>query len=87
MTSSGGPCCPGKSPVRKISVGGQLIGVSFLDQIIDKALESEELPEQERRLRMLKELKVYNYVPPSAEGDYMEAVWEEYVRERTKRQR
>lgn len=73
--------------MRMISVGGQLIGVSFLDRIIDKALESEELPEQERRLRMLKELKVYNYVPPSAEEDYMEAVWEEYVRERTKRQR
>lgn len=83
----GAPCCPGKTSVKKIPVGGQLIGISFLDQIIDRALASEGLSDHELRSQLLKDLKVYNYVPQPAEGDYLEAVWAEYLMERSKRRR
>lgn len=83
----GEPCCPGKSVVKKISVGGQMIGISFLDRIIAHALELKDLPEDEQRSRMLKELKVYNYVPSSAEDDYLEAVWAEYLKELARSER
>lgn len=77
-----GACCPGKNPTRKITVGGQQIGISFLDQIIEKALSAEGMPEAELKSMLLRELKVYNYVPLSAEGAYLDAIWEEFLKAR-----
>jgi len=82
---STGACCPGKSTTKRITIGGQQIGVSFLDQIIGKAMASPNAPEEELRFVLLKELKIYNYVPASAEGEYTDAIWEEFVKERARR--
>lgn len=76
-----GPCCPGKRPVRTISVDGQQIGVSFLDEIIEKALDCCDAPEEEVRSVLLRELKAHNYVPLSIEREYLDAVWSEYLKE------
>ena len=80
-----GTCCPGKSDTKRIVVGGQQIGISFFDQIIEKALASGDVPEEELKSMLLRELKIYNYVPSSAEDEYLVGIWAEYVKERARR--
>ena len=66
-------------------VGGQQVGIAFLDQIIEKALASECASEDELKAILLRELKVFNYVPPSAEDEYLHGIWVEFVKERLRR--
>lgn len=82
-----GPCCPGKSNTKRILVGGHQIGISFLDHIIEKAMAAAGSPEDELRAILLRELKIYNYVPSSAEDEYIDAIWREFVKERERRNR
>ncbi len=82
-----GPCCPGKTATKRITIGGLQIGISFLDQIIEKAMASPAASEEELRAILLREVKIYNYVPSSAEDEYADAIWEEFVRERARRSR
>ncbi len=84
---SPGACCPGKSAAKRITVGGHQIGISFLDQIIEKAMAHLGAPEEELRSILLREVKIYNYVPSSAEDEYVDAIWEEFVKERARRSR
>jgi len=85
MRMSTGSCCPGKKVTKKITVGGQMVGISFLDQILEKALSSEEASEVELKSMLLRELKVYNYVPSSAEDEYLDGIWCEFLGERARR--
>lgn len=80
-----GTCCPGKSVTKRIVVGGQQVGISFFDKIIEKALASGDVPEEELKSILLRELKIYNYVPSSAEDEYLAGIWAEYVKERARR--
>ena len=80
-----GACCPGKATTRQIMVGGQQVGIAFLDQIIEKALASEGASEEELKAILLRELKIFNYVPSSAEDEYLHGIWEEFVKERLRR--
>lgn len=82
-----GPCCPGKTDTKRITIGGLQIGISFLDQIIEKAMAFPTASEEELRAILLREVKIYNYVPSSAEDEYADAIWEEFVRERARRSR
>ena len=66
-------------------VGGQQVGIAFLDQIIEKALASEGASEEELKAILLRELKIFNYVPSSAEDEYLRGIWEEFVKERLRR--
>jgi len=79
------PCCPGKTTTRQIMVGGQPVGIAFLDQIIEKALASEGASEEELKAILLRELKVFNYVPSSAEEEYLHGIWEEFAKEQSRR--
>ena len=87
MRMSIGPCCPGKSATKRLTIGGHQIGVSFLDQIIEKAMACLEASEEELKAILLREVKIYNYVPSSAEGEYAEAIWEEFQTQRAGRSR
>ena len=82
-----GPCCPGKSATKRITVGDHQIGISFLDQIIEKAMECPDASEEDLKAILLREVKIYNYIPSSAEEEYIEAIWEEFERQRTRRSR
>ena len=73
-----GECCPGKSVSKRLRVGGQEVGISEYDTIMKKALELEGAPEDEVKRVLLKELKIYNYVPTSAEQEYLEAMWKAF---------
>jgi len=85
MKTYSGPCCPGKAATKRITVGGQQIGIASLDQIIEKAFASEGAPEAELKSILLRELKIFNYVPPSVEDEYLDGIWGEFVKERARR--
>lgn len=57
-----------------------------MDQTIGKALACGSESEDELRSMLLKELKIYNYVPQSSERDYLDCVWGEFLKERSRRE-
>jgi hypothetical protein len=85
MKMPSGPCCPGKTATKRIAVGGQQIDIASLDQIIEKAFAAQGASEAELKSILLRELKIYNYVPSSVEAEYLDGIWEEFVRERARR--
>jgi hypothetical protein len=85
MKMSNGPCCPEKTAAKRITVGGQQIGIASLDQIIEKAFAAQVASEAELKSILLRELKICNYVPSSVEVEYLDGIWEEFVRERMRR--
>lgn len=66
-------------------VGGQDVGISEYDAIMRKALSLEHARDDEIRLLLLKELKIFNYIPSSAEQEYLEAMWQAFQRLRDER--
>jgi hypothetical protein len=74
--------CSGKSTSRNLRIGGQDVGIAGIDKILGKTLELPKASDEELKAVLLKELKSYNYVPPSMEKDYVEALWKEYLRVR-----
>ncbi|MEM2838488.1 MAG: hypothetical protein QW505_05065 [Thermoplasmata archaeon] len=77
-----GPCCPGKTNVRKIRVGNLDVGIAELDAIIKKGLGMSDMSDDELRKFLLDQVKIYNYVPRSAEAEYAEAIWREFINAR-----
>lgn len=80
-----GECCPGKSVSKRLRVGGQEIGISEYDTIMRKALELGNASEEELKAVLLRELKIYNYVPRGMEKEYVEALWKAFNELRGKR--
>ncbi|MFP4169991.1 MAG: hypothetical protein ACLFUV_03065 [Methanomassiliicoccales archaeon] len=62
--------------MRKIRVGGTLVGISGLDEILEEVY-SMDLDEDEAASALLKKVKLYNYVPSKVENEYREALLEE----------
>lgn len=77
-----GACCPAKSRVRSITVGGQTVGISQLDEILRAAEGLENQSEEAVKEFLIQQLKIYNYIPPGTEDEYLAAVWKEYLRVR-----
>lgn len=74
-----GACCPGRSKVRMLTVGGQSVGLSQLDEVLRSAEGLESQTEEDVKRFLLKQLKIYNYIPSGAEQEYLDAVWKEYL--------
>ncbi|MEM2891793.1 MAG: hypothetical protein QXJ32_04740 [Thermoplasmata archaeon] len=73
-----GECCPGRSTSKRLRVGSQEVGISEYDAIMRKALELVNVPDDEIKRALLRELKIYNYVPSAAEQEYLEALWKAF---------
>lgn len=80
-----GECCPGKSVSKRLVVGGQEIGISEYDTIMNKAMELHGASDDEIKRALLRELKIYNYVPRPVEQEYLEALWEAFKKKREER--
>lgn len=80
-----GPNCPGKPSTKRLMIGGQEIGIAGFDQIVAKGFEHIDGTDAEQKGAVLEELKAHNYVPPSVEKDYLNAVWAEFKQARAKR--
>ena len=70
---------------KRLRVGGQEIGISEYDMIMRKALEFEHVPDDAIKRVILKELKIYNYVPSPVEQEYLEAMWQAFMKVRDER--
>lgn len=76
------PCSPADAlrRIRQIDIGGIGVGLVMLDEIINKVLmmdlESDDRIEEE----LIQQIKLFNYIPPSAEVAYRTALMREYRR-------
>lgn len=74
------PCCAAEAlrRIRQVDVGGITVGLAMLDDIIDEvqglSLASKDAIVNE----LIRRVKVYNYIPPSAEENYRKALLREY---------
>ena len=68
-----------------LKVGGLEVGVSGLSEILEKGLEAMDAPDEDIRDVLLKEMKVRNYVPSSAQEEYMRSLWTEFRKVRVLR--
>ena len=77
------PCCAASAArkVKKLNIGGTLIGISRLDSIIEEVSIMDLNDQNEIKHELIKRVKIYNYVASSAEKDYSDTVFEEYERQ------
>ncbi|MEM0342724.1 MAG: hypothetical protein QXU73_00515 [Thermoplasmata archaeon] len=78
-------CCPGRSVSKRLRVGNQEVGISEYDTIMKKALELNDASDDELKRVLLRELKIYNYVPSAAEQEYLQALWKAFEQLREER--
>lgn len=78
---SGKPCCPSSAmrDVKQIKIKGSSIGIVNLNKIMDEVYKLNIKDEKEIKEKLLEKVKLYNYVAKSAENDYREALFEEYL--------
>lgn len=78
------PCCAAAAArkVKKLNIGGNLIGISNLDSIIEEVSRLELDDEKDIKKELLKRVKIYNYISPASEKDYEDALFGEYKRQR-----
>ena len=69
--------------VRRINVGGVAVGLSMPDCIFADVREVRLPGDRAVRNELMKRVKIYNYVPPSAAGLYADAVYALYEKEMT----
>ena len=81
MVQEVAPCMLDASrKVKKLRVCGTEIGISRLDLIILEVSELGLEDEDDIKAALLERIKEHNYVPSGAEKDYVDAVFEEYIR-------
>ena len=77
------PCCAADAMrrIRQVSVGGTVVGLSMLEQIFKDVADTGLSQERDIRSELIRQVKIYNYVPKPAEKAYTDAVFEEYQKE------
>ena len=68
-------------------VGDQEIGISGYDTIMRKAQELEGASDDEVKSIILRELKIFNYIPRPIETEYLDAMWREFRKMKEERRR
>jgi hypothetical protein len=74
------PCCDAEAlrRIRQVDVGGIVVGISMLDYILAEVREMDLSSEKEIGRELLQRVKIYNYIPASAEEKYRIALLQEY---------
>jgi hypothetical protein len=74
------PCCAAAAArmIKKLVVNGREVGVAQLDEIIDRVIEAGPVNDDDIIRALMKELKIYNYVPYGMEPYYGAALLELY---------
>lgn len=78
------PCCPGAAAreIVQISIAGKNVGIAQLDKIISKVCAMDLEDEVMIGKALMKEVKIFNYVPSARENDYLESILIEYRKRR-----
>jgi hypothetical protein len=80
MKNDNKPCCAADAlrRIRQIPIKGILTGICMLEERI-AAIKTQDLKnEQETRVALIKQVKVYNYIPPNVEDEYARVLFEGY---------
>jgi hypothetical protein len=62
----------------QISVAGKKVGIAQLEAIIVKVSAMDLEDEAVIRKTLMKEVKIFNYIPSARENDYLESIMMEY---------
>jgi len=81
------PCCAAEAlrRVRRIEVGGVVVGLAMLDDILADTVALALLGDSAIGDELIKQVKIYNYIPKEAEPLYRAALLREYQDEVKKR--
>ena len=81
MAGDDRPCCPASAAarVRQLVVGGHRVAIAQLDEILEAGRAVAGEGEAAVRRELLRLTKIYNYVPRSAEREYEEALFAEFI--------
>ncbi|NMA11160.1 hypothetical protein L21_0699 [Methanoculleus chikugoensis] len=81
------PCCAAEAlrRVRRIEVGGVVVGLAMLDDILADTVALALLGDSAIGDELIKQVKIYNYIPKGAEPLYRAALLYEYQNEVKKR--
>ncbi|MDO9540375.1 MAG: hypothetical protein Q7J09_10300 [Methanocalculus sp.] len=77
------PCCAADAMrrIRQIDVGGIVVGLAMLDDAITEVAEMKLAKDEEITDELMKRIKIFNYIPQSAEQQYRSALLKEYTHE------
>ena len=77
------PCCAAEAlrRVRRIEVGGVVVGLVMLDDILADTIALNLSGEIAIGDELMKQVKIYNYIPKEAEPLYRAAILREYQNE------
>ncbi len=70
--------CYKKPPPTALKIGGDMVGIAGMGEIMEQALQHLDEPEEGIQQVLLDELKARNYVPRSQEKEYLKAIWKEF---------
>jgi len=86
MGSDNKPCCAADAlrRIRQIPINGIPTGITMLDECIAEIKTQDLTNEPEIQTALLKRIKVYNYIPPNVEEEYVRALFEEYKKSSVK---
>jgi hypothetical protein len=74
------PCCAADAMrrIRQVNVEGIIVGIAMLDSIIREVIALNLQNDRDVETELIKRVKIYNYVPKSAEEAYAAALLREY---------
>ena len=75
------PCCAEAAAgiVKKLTIaGGFQVGIANLESVLEEIAGMKLADDNGIKQELLRRVKIYNYVAPSAEEEYSEALLEEY---------
>lgn len=81
------PCCAAAAAmmIKKLVLPGGEVGIVNLESILKEVADMKLVDDETIKRELLKRVKIYNYVAPSAEADYSKALLKEYKRQYRKR--
>ncbi len=77
--------CYRKAQLSSLKVGGLEVGISGMSEILERGLEVMDAPDDEIRQVLLREMRARNYVPNSAQEEYIRSLWTEFKKVRVQR--
>ena len=82
------PCCAAAAArmMKKLTLAdGSQAGILYLEEILKEVADLKLVDNETIRKELLRRVKIYNYVAPSADNEYSEALFNEYRRQYGKR--
>jgi hypothetical protein len=89
MKNNNIPCCAADAlrRIRQIPINGIMTGITMLDESIATVIDQRLKGDREIREALMKNVRIYNYVPAGVDEAYATAIMEEYRKVVEKKER